>query len=199
MSKNLAISILVAIVVGLGAYFFFGQPMLFTIQSPIVISREEITPKPFDPLNATYSIDEEAFTLTNGKSETELVPGSAIKDEIETFGKAILGDLDRDGKDDAAILFMENSGGTGIFYYVAAALRTSKGALGTNAIFLGDRIAPQTLEIRNNIIIVNYADRKENEPMAAQPSVGVTKYFVVSQNILRETENIPQPNETADQ
>src|SRR3989344_4855255 len=35
-------------------------------------------------------------------------------------------------------------------------------------------------------ILVNYTDRKANEPMTTSPSIGVSKYFKVSGNILAE-------------
>ncbi len=56
------------------------------------------------------------------------------------------------------------------------------GNCGTEAFFLGDRIAPQTTEIdegktvkgtnRQNVIVVNYAVRLPNEPFTVKPSVG---------------------------
>jgi hypothetical protein len=79
--------------------------------------------------------------------------------------------------------------GTGTFYYVVASLQTPSGYTGTNAIFLGDRIAPQTTEIKNGEIIVNYADRKPTDPMSAQPTVGVSKYFKIQNGILAASIN----------
>jgi len=59
---------------------------------------------------------------------------------------------------------------------------------GTNAILLGDRIAPQTTEIKNGQVIVNYADRAAGEPMTARPSVGVSKYLKVEGTTLVEAQ-----------
>jgi hypothetical protein len=38
--------------------------------------------------------------------------------------------------------------------------------------YLGDRIAPQTLEVRDGRAVFNYAERRGDEPMSAQPSIG---------------------------
>jgi hypothetical protein len=65
-------------------------------------------------------------------------------------------------------------------------LKTADGYLGTNAVFLGDRIAPQTTEIRDEEIIVNYAERKLDEPMTTPPSIGVSKYFKIVEGRLVE-------------
>jgi hypothetical protein len=39
-------------------------------------------------------------------------------------------------------------------------------------------------EIRNEVLIVNYADRAPGEPMTAQPSVGVSKYLILKNGAL---------------
>jgi len=65
-------------------------------------------------------------------------------------------------------------------------LGDGKSGAGTKAIYLGDRIAPQTTEFRNGEIIVNYADRRPDEPFSTIPSVGVSKYFKVVDGELRE-------------
>jgi hypothetical protein len=88
----------------------------------------------------------------------------------------------------------QNNGGSGTFYYVVVALSSPNGYIGTNGILLGDRIAPQTTEIKNGQIIVNYADRKTGEAMTIAPSVGVSKYLNVNGNRLIEITN---PNITS--
>ena len=51
---------------------------------------------------------------------------------------------------------------------------------------MGDRIAPHTTEWRNGEIVVNYADRKSDEPMTTKPSVGVSRYFRLENDTLIE-------------
>lgn len=141
-----------------------------------------------NPLNAVYIIEGKEVTLVNGGSEMEIVPGSASKTITQYFGNNAEGDFNGDNIIDIAFLLTQDSGGSGTFFYVAAALGTEDGYDGTNAIFLGDRIAPQTTEFRNGEIIVNYADRKSGEPMTASPSVGVSKYFKISGGKLVEVQ-----------
>lgn len=125
-----------------------------------------------DAKNASYVIDGETFVLINGKTEKEITPGSATKQIIYTFGEPVYGDLNNDGKIDAAVILVSNSGGSGTFYY--AVLVVSKGGIykTTNAILLGDRIAPQTVEIHDSIALFNYAERNIGEPMTTSPSLG---------------------------
>ncbi len=133
--------------------------------------------------DATYEVDGEPVTLKNGLSEINIT-GSVSKIVTKYFGNEAIGDFNKDGIDDVAFLLIQNSGGSGTFYYVTVALGGKNGYTGINALFLGDRIAPQTTEFRNGEIIVNYAERYPSEPMTAFPSLGVSKYFKVENNKL---------------
>jgi hypothetical protein len=135
--------------------------------------------------DATYLIDGQPVTLVNGLSEIS-IPNSASRQVTRYFGNEATGDLNGDGKTDTAFLLTQDGGGSGTFFYVTVALATDKGYQGMNAILLGDRIAPQTTKIENGKVVVNYADRKIDEPMTANPSVGVSKYFQVIDNQLIE-------------
>jgi hypothetical protein len=129
--------------------------------------------------DATYTIDGRVIKLTNGVFEAEAAPGSASKLVTRYFGNEATADLNGDGTEDIVFLLTHSTGGSGTFFYAVAALKTPTGYTGTNAVLLGDRIAPQSTEYRNGEIIVNYADRKPGDAMTTQPSVGVSKYLKV--------------------
>lgn len=139
-----------------------------------------------DYKNISYEIDGQNIKLSNGKAETDAEAGAISKISTEVyFGNEAKADLNGDGKDDIAFLLFQDGGGTGVFYYVAVALSSGDVFKGTNAVLLGDRIAPQSTEIKNGQIIVNYADRKGDEPFTAQPSVGISKHLkVVGQKLV---------------
>ena len=92
------------------------------------------------------------------------------------FGNEVTGDLNGDGRDDVAFLLTQETGGSGTFFYVVAALDLPGGLVGTEGLFLGDRIAPQTTELRpDGVVVVNYADHAlEREPL--EPAVGRQKH-----------------------
>lgn len=140
----------------------------------------------FDPSNATYAIDGYSYTLANGSAEQEAAPGSAAKTKVAVFGQPAAGDLNGDGKSDAAVVLQYSGGGSGTFYYATAVMNTTAGAKPLNAILLGDRVAVQNIEIKGNTVVVNYADRKPGEAMTAQPSVGVTRHFAFENGALKE-------------
>ena len=138
--------------------------------------------------DARYVIENKQVTLVNGVNVVEAAPGSASKVTTRYFGNEAKGDFNGDGKEDVAFLLTQDTGGSGTFYYVVAAIATASGYQGTNAIILGDRIAPQTTEFRDGKIIVNFADRLPSEPMTAKPSVGVSKYYKVVDGQLGEVQ-----------
>ncbi len=139
-----------------------------------------------DYRSGIYLVEGVPVKFLAGISEIEAVPGGAFKVVTRYFGNEVRGDFDGDKREDIVFLITQNSGGSGTFYYVVAALKADGGYIGTNAVFLGDRIAPQTTEYRDGRIIVNFATRKENEPMTAKPSIGVSKYLRVESGQLME-------------
>ncbi len=136
--------------------------------------------------DATYPIDNKPVTLVNGLAEEAAAPGSATKIVTRFFGNEAPGDLNGDGKADVAFILTQNSGGSGTFYFVAAALQAENGYRGLNAILLGDRISPQSVAIENGVIVVKYLDRKPNESFVTQPSVTMSKSIQLTDGKLVE-------------
>ena len=183
--KSIRVFLLVLIVIGIGLLFTQGlwvPPLVSWILRPapaVSLTALETATSVSDYKDATYTIDGQSVTLVNGKATSESAPGSASKVMTQYFGNQAVGDLNGDGVPDVAFILTQEGGGSGTFYYVVAALKSGDGYHGTNAVLLGDRIAPQTTEIKNGELIVNYAERKAGEPMTAQPSMGVSKYLTV--------------------
>lgn len=107
-------------------------------------------------------------------------------------GDTVRGDLNGDGIDDLALLLVNESGGSGTFYYLAAALAETEGYDGTNALLLGDRIAPRGIVIAKGVITVNYAERVAGASFSEVPTANVTKYFKVKDKNLYRTYVISQ-------
>lgn len=136
--------------------------------------------------DTSYTIEGQSVKLVNGISIVPVVSDSTTNITTKYFGNEAMGDLNGDGLSDTAFILTQSLGGSGTFYYVVVALNTTNGYVGTNGVLLGDRIAPQTTEIKNGQVIVNYADRKAGEAMTVAPSIGVSKYLKLSGNQLVE-------------
>lgn len=125
-----------------------------------------------DVKNLSYIVNGETFNLVGGIASNEIAPSSATKNTLSIFGEPVYGDLTGDDKNDVAILLVNNPGGSGIFYYAVLAINENGNYKTTNAILLGDRIAPQTIEIHDGIALFNYAERKAGESITTPPSMG---------------------------
>ena len=142
-------------------------------------------PRP-DHRNLEYSIGGQTIRLADGLSEAPAAPGSAARIVTRYFGNEVAGDLNGDGREDVAFLLTQDTGGSGTFFYVVAALELPGGLVGTEGLLIGDRIAPQTTELRpDGVIVVNYADRAPGESFATPPSVGKSILVKLNPTTLR--------------
>jgi heat shock protein HslJ len=132
-----------------------------------------------DYKNATYLIDDTAVTLVDGVARKQLAVGASSV-VTRYFGNELRKDLNDDGRDDVVFLLTQETGGSGTYFYVVAALNTENGYVGSHALLLGDRIAPQTTESGpGKQILVNYAERGVNEPMTAPPTMGKSRRLIL--------------------
>ncbi len=178
MHKMTFVGIAIVLVAAIaGAAFYF----LKTAQVPAAAPVAQEQP-PFDGRNATFTVDGKSVTLRDGVSVVPAAPGSASKITTKYFGDTASGDLNGDGLEDIAFLVTQDAGGSGLFYYAVVALKTADGYKTTNALFIGDRIAPQSLYVPplSGTLQINFAERKPGEPMTARPSLGATLFADVT-------------------
>jgi hypothetical protein len=146
--------------------------------------------EPTDYKDIELTIDGQRVMLEDGYAEQEIVPGSAAKIITRYFSNEYRTDLNADGKEDVAFIVTQESGGSGTFYYAVAAVATDNGYAGTDGYLLGDRIAPQATTGSENprhkaVVVFNYADRHEGEPMSAGPSEGKSAYLKLDAEDMR--------------
>ena len=168
MRRDLAIGV-VAVASVLGAC----QPEKQGLGKPRDAEQATVVTTPFDGANATYTINGKPVTLVKGVAEMTS-ENSAMVTTTRYMGQEAIGDLDGDGQADRVFWIAQDAGGSGTFYYVVAAIQKNEGYSTTNAFLVGDRIAPESLDIRGDAheVHVLYADRKPGEPMITRPSEG---------------------------
>jgi heat shock protein HslJ len=126
-----------------------------------------------DHKNLEYSFAGRPVLLVDGIAEEPAAPGSAASIITRYFGNEVRGDLNADGREDVAFLVTQQSGGSGTFFYAVAALDTPQGLIGSQAVLLGDRIVPRTMELlANGVIAVTYADRAPGDDFTTATSLG---------------------------
>lgn len=165
--KLISIILFILVILGLGIY-------KFNLKNSDIYNRDKTQNNSHD---GTYIIDGKSVTLKNGISQTKAIFDSDTKIITKYFGNEVKHDFDGDGSEDYVFIITQETGGSGIFYYVVALLNTAGGPVGSHGVLLGDRIAPQTTSLdenndRINVVVVNYADRNPGEPMTTKPSLG---------------------------
>lgn len=170
--KTLIALTFMVIIAAIAIYLEEQNPEAKQPTSVAVVADLNETATQSSPQSTAYEIDGVTYVLGNGTATVRATPDAASVNTLTVFGEPIMGDLDNDGDTDAAVLLSLTTGGSGTFYYAALALNTSYGYRSTNVLFLGDRIAPQTVEIHDGRAVFNYAVRAANEPMTASPSIG---------------------------
>lgn len=170
--KKLFVVILV-IIVSIGVWYVLGGKL----NSTTTETPSTTTSRP-DASNATFIFDDGLITLKKGLNEQEIAPNSAVVQETTLTDTTEYGDINGDKKDDAIVVLRQTSGGSGVFIYLAAYVSGPVNYKGTNVIFIGDRIEPKSVSIKNSVITLNYLDRKSNEPFSSKPTISITQQFI---------------------
>ena len=129
--------------------------------------------------NAQYGgIYDTAVQLTDGHYEGKpFVEGGASRPRVDFLDDFYaFGDLNGDGVDDAAVFLAENSGGSGVFTYVAAVLNLSSTPVNVGTAVLGDRSNLISVKIEDGIIAVDMVTQGPNDPMCCA-TLEVVKSF----------------------
>jgi heat shock protein HslJ len=139
---------------------------------------------PVDPQSMTYrlkSFPSGIVTLTGGEYRRSAAPGSASEITVKLSDKSALGTVK--GEETGAVILVISSGGTGAFYDLALLSRGAKGWENSDTIFLGDRVALQSVQIENNLIVIDMKTHGTNDPMCC-PTLEMRKRFAVKGNRL---------------
>jgi hypothetical protein len=132
--------------------------------------------------------------LTNGiYSEPPPEPEMASHCEVEIYkDKIALGDLNNDGKDDAAVILDSTCGGSGLFRELAIVINRNGKPYYLTSKNLGDRVIINSVGIQKGEIILDMILHGPNDAMCCPSLHKIFKYKVIGNQILEIT------NETAD-
>lgn len=167
------------IILAAAAFFYFMSDISSNVDNETGKTNENNF-RP-DPSSATFTFDGEPTTLSKGKNANE-----ETLEETAILENIAYGDLNADGKEDALIFLARSGGGSGVFIYTAGFISGPVNYKGTNAVFLGDRVSPQNISIRNGVATVTYLDRSADEPFVADPTIMTAKQLIYRNGLLTE-------------
>jgi putative lipoprotein len=146
-----------------------------------------------DLANATYKSDfgqNGTATLKDGTYSVEAAPGSASRNVVQLY-RVAYGPLN--GVSAASVVTWSNGGGSGTFYDLHVMQVQDGKPYEAADLQLGDRIQLQSLKIEGDRVTAGYLDRKPDEPMAAAPTVPVTKVLALQNGQLVESQPAAAP------
>jgi len=153
-------------------------------------TRREATPVPLtlDALeNVEYrGIYEQVVRLTDGSYEGEpFVEGGASRPTVNLTDPHAFGDLNGDGVDDAVVVLVERSGGSGSFVYLAAMINQDGAPENVATQSLGDRAQVRSITIAGSDISVDMVTHGPDDPMCC-PTQAVRNVYALQGDILAE-------------
>jgi hypothetical protein len=124
--------------------------------------------------------------LKDGSYREKAAPGSAIDIVITLHERYACGDLDGDGSDDAAVILVVQSGGSGTFYYLCAVLNEEGVPMNIATLFLGDRIQIRDLFIRSGQIEIDVLVQGPGDPMVKPTREVHRTYHLAGKRLIRQ-------------
>lgn len=169
--------ILILLAIAGGWWYTTRQPT-----EKINISSDLGTERP-DPSNSTFAIEGEDITFKNGKAEMK-VDETGLTQEASITDIITYGDINNDKQNDAAFIIVTTSPISGALNsYIAAYVSGTVRYKPTDTVAIGAQVSPKSVEIKGGKIIVNYLDRRPDEPLAADPTVSKSKTFRLDQTL----------------
>jgi hypothetical protein len=119
-------------------------------------------------MNMTYALpDGPEVALDDGVYQERPMPDSAtfiINLHVE-WELAGFGDLTNDGVEDAAVILMDQPGGSGVFVYLAAVVEEAGMPVNPSTILLGDRVRVERIEVGDGVIDLTVVTHGPEDPM----------------------------------
>jgi len=124
--------------------------------------------------------------LKDGSYREKATPGSPIDIVITLHERYACGDLDGDGSDDAAVILVVQSGGSGTFYYLCAVLNEEGALVNVATLFLGDRILIRDLIIQSGQIKIDMLVQGPGDPMVKPTREAHRTYYLAGNRLIRQ-------------
>jgi len=144
-----------------------------SIQNDQSTSFDSILPKL--PADALYNIEGEEVRFKDGKGVYGVHETQAYM-----VGEPVYGDMNSDGRDDAAIIIVLAENTLPQKYYIALALQDEDGYLGLNALLLPDNLAPERVHIQDEVLVVTHPLSSDQTEINNHTKGEVYEYFILT-------------------
>ena len=153
------------------------EPVGTSVPSPVAFSEDELK-------NASYTLpDIGEVQLKDGHFEQKYGQGATQVNQVD-FQQMAIGDLNKDGAPDVAVILAVNTGGSGVFIYMAVLLNQGGNPVQAAIEQLGDRVQVNALGISQGQIELNFLGFGPNDPMCC-PSQITNRVYVLQNGGLK--------------
>jgi hypothetical protein len=143
-----------------------------------------------DYKNTRYIIDSKVLVLSDGRGSmtlgdsTTTIPFRYFGDEVSFVSTTTLENGTSTRATSTVFLLTADTEIGSQIFFIALAIPSIKSdnQTGSNALFIGEGISPQTVEHRKNKVIVNYGEK----PVGKKPMAMKSKYYEITDNQLVE-------------
>ena len=112
------------------------------------------------------------------------------KIQAQLIEPVALGDLNGDGREDAAVILAIKSGGTGTFYNLIVILNQNETPVQAASSYIGDRQGIKNLVIANSRIILDYITQGPKDPLCCSSEHRLRSYLLVNGKLLLASEQV---------
>ena len=149
-------------------------------------------PRPEAVADATYhGIYETPVHLVNGRFEGKpFAEGGVSRPTVQLIGGVFeTGDLDEDGCEEAVVLLVENSGGTGSFVYLAVVGRRGGEVVNLGTSLVGDRVQIRSIRVDGERIELRVVQRGPDDA-ACCPSQKATRTWALDGGLVERSTDV---------
>ena len=115
--------------------------------------------------------------MVDGSFTYAFIPGAASVERYLLHRGVAFGDLNSDQVEDAVVILMHVSAGTGTFYHLAAVLNEHGQPLPLAPVFLGHRIIIEQVDISTDEVALEFKAYGEEEPFGSTPTLQMKQRY----------------------
>jgi hypothetical protein len=136
---------------------------------------------PTSPISDSSVVSYKTVTLPNGTYKNEA--DRYLVQLLNRPGLVQFGDVNGDRKEDAVVLMVINTGGSGQFVYLATVLDINGKATALPPVLLGDRVQPKSVAIETGQIAIDMVTQGPNDPLCC-PTKPVKQTYQIRESLV---------------